>query len=163
MKEEGLSIFCKLIVGGLLFRALESPDIIISLRNLLNVKTKNKFNVFHSVSLVLQMNQAITDLNDRSKVLVERYRKEMKLRKKFHNELVELKGNIRVFCRVRPIIKEDGAGQQSENAVSFDSEDDAILSVDHKNGLKQFEVDKVFTPKSTQLEVSVLFQGLFDW
>ncbi len=35
---------------------------------------------------------------------------EMKQRKELHNQLVELKGNIRVFCRVRPVIDEDGSG-----------------------------------------------------
>lgn len=34
----------------------------------------------------------------------------MKQRKELHNQLIELKGNIRVFCRVRPLIIEDGSG-----------------------------------------------------
>ena len=39
-----------------------------------------------------------------------RYLLEMKQRKKLHNALVELRGNIRVLCRVRPVIDEDGSG-----------------------------------------------------
>lgn len=35
----------------------------------------------------------------------------MALRKKLHNQLVDLKGNIRVFCRIRPPIAEDGTGK----------------------------------------------------
>jgi len=38
--------------------------------------------------------------------MLRKYGKEMALRKKLHNELVDLKGNIRVFGRVRPIIGE---------------------------------------------------------
>nr|XP_018672481.1 restin homolog [Ciona intestinalis] len=44
-----------------------------------------------------QISEALCEVNESSKDLVRRYRKEMKLRKKYHNELVELKGNIRVF------------------------------------------------------------------
>ena len=77
----------------------------------------------------------------------------MRLRKKYFNQVVELKGNIRVFCRVRPVIKEDGSGQQSENVISYDDEDDAIVNVEHRGNIKEFEVDRVFKPHSTQTEV----------
>jgi hypothetical protein len=39
----------------------------------------------------------------RPQVTVEAYRKEVRARKRLHNELIELKGNIRVICRVRPV------------------------------------------------------------
>eukprot|EP00795_Rhopilema_esculentum_P001813 gene1813-16303_t len=97
--------------------------------------------------------QAIADVDERSKSLVDRYRREMKLRKKYFNQLVELKGNIRVFCRVRPSIKEDGSGQAAENVMSYDFEDDALIYVEHRGNNKEFEVDRVFRPESTQEEV----------
>ena len=84
----------------------------------------------------------------------------MALRKKFHNELVELKGNIRVFCRVRPIIREDGKGKMAENVVSFDSEDDGLVYLKHKDNPKKFEMDKVFMPESTQTEVCLFCLAL---
>ena len=77
----------------------------------------------------------------------------MALRKKLHNELVELKGNIRVFCRVRPVIKEDGGGRNAENVITFDEDDDGILNVFSKGANKPFEMDKVFKPESTQEQV----------
>ena len=83
-----------------------------------------------------------------------KYKKEMTLRKRYHNELVELKGNIRVYCRVRPLIKEDGGGKMAENVVSFDENDDAILSVYSKGSNKQFEMERVFRPESTQEQVN---------
>ena len=79
----------------------------------------------------------------------------MKLRKKYFNQLVELKGNIRVFCRVRPSIKEDGSGQAAENVIGYDFEDDALIYVEHRGNNKEFEVDRVFKPESTQEEVLV--------
>ena len=39
----------------------------------------------------------------------ERYVKEVKERKRLHNLVAELKGNIRVFCRVRPANKDETA------------------------------------------------------
>jgi hypothetical protein len=39
----------------------------------------------------------------RPQVTVEAHRKEVRARKRLHNELIELKGNIRVICRVRPV------------------------------------------------------------
>lgn len=84
---------------------------------------------------------------------MERYVKEMKLRKKLHNELVELKGNIRVYCRVRPLIGEDGEGKQAENVISFDKNDDGVVLVNNKGTTKKFELERVFPPISTQEQV----------
>ena len=41
-----------------------------------------------------QTTQAIMSINTYNKELIRRYHKEMKLRKKYHNELVELKGKL---------------------------------------------------------------------
>lgn len=100
-----------------------------------------------------QICRAIDDIDSRSKILTERYRRELKLRKKYFNELIELKGNIRVHCRVRPTIKEDGTGDQSQIVTDYDLEDDGVIYVEHRGNTKAFEVDKVFRPDSTQEEV----------
>ncbi|XP_041376405.1 kinesin-like protein KIFC3 isoform X2 [Gigantopelta aegis] len=97
--------------------------------------------------------QAIEGVTQHNKELVKKYLREMHLRKKYHNELVELKGNIRVFCRVRPWIKEDGVSQQTEMTISFDPDDDGLIYVTNKGRIQTFEVDRVFTSKSTQIEV----------
>lgn len=98
--------------------------------------------------------QRIEGIDDKNKELVKKYKKEMALRKKLHNELVDLKGNIRVYCRVRPVIKEDGGGRNSENVISFDEDDDALLNVFSRGSTKPFEMDKVFRPESSQQQVS---------
>jgi len=100
-----------------------------------------------------QIVKRIEGIDGKNKELVTKYKKEMALRKKLHNELVELKGNIRVFCRVRPVIKEDGGGRNAENVITFDEDDDAILNVFSKGSNKPFEMDKVFKPQSTQEQV----------
>jgi kinesin family protein C2/C3 len=89
-----------------------------------------------------------------NKELERRYVKEMKLRKRLHNELVDLKGNIRVYCRVRPFISEDGVGVSSQSStITFDHSDDGVLNVTNKGTVKLFEMEKVFQPTSTQDEV----------
>ncbi|EDO45950.1 predicted protein [Nematostella vectensis] len=100
-----------------------------------------------------QLLKRVEGIDSRNKILVDKYKKEMALRKKYLNELIELKGNIRVYCRVRPVIREDGAGKPAENVISFDDDDDAILNVFSRGALKPFEMDRVFQPQSTQVEV----------
>ena len=63
-------------------------------------------------------------------------------------------GNIRVFCRLRPVIKEDGQGQQAEHIVQLDPDDDGILSINSKGRTQVFEVDKVFGEESSQKQVT---------
>ncbi|XP_070574041.1 kinesin-like protein KIFC3 isoform X3 [Ptychodera flava] len=100
-----------------------------------------------------EIQQAISGVSEHNKELVRKYKKEMQLRKKYHNELVELKGNIRVFCRVRPPIKEDGAGLMARVVVTCDEDDDGIVFVTSKGRTNSYEVDKVFSPSSSQEEV----------
>ncbi|NXE96973.1 KIFC3 protein, partial [Menura novaehollandiae] len=100
-----------------------------------------------------EISQAIEEVHSTNRELLRKYRRELQLRKKCHNELVRLKGNIRVFGRVRPITKEDGEGPEAANAVSFDADDDAVLHLLHKGKQVSFELDKVFPPQASQEEV----------
>ena len=80
----------------------------------------------------------------------------MVLRKQLHNQIIELKGNIRVLCRVRPPIAEDGNGQNSEIVVDPDEHDDGVVNVSHDRETKSFKVDKVFGKSSTQEQVNLI-------
>lgn len=64
------------------------------------------------------------------------------------------KGNIRVFCRVRPVSQEEQDSADAKTMLSFDSEDDAVLHLSSKGKTMSFELDKVFPPQATQEEVS---------
>lgn len=64
------------------------------------------------------------------------------------------KGNIRVFCRVRPVSQEEQDSADAKTMLSFDSEDDAVLHLSSKGKVMSFELDKVFPPQATQEEVS---------
>ncbi|XP_077448446.1 kinesin-like protein KIFC3 isoform X2 [Stigmatopora argus] len=90
--------------------------------------------------------QVMGEVSATNQKLLDKYKREMNLRKKIHNQLVQLKGNIRVLCRVRPM--EDG-----ESALTFDPDDDGILYLDNKGKVVTFDLDKVFPPRATQEEV----------
>ncbi|XP_053904968.1 kinesin-like protein KIFC3 isoform X1 [Malaclemys terrapin pileata] len=107
-----------------------------------------------------EIGQAIEEVNSTNRELLRKYRRELQLRKKCHNELVRLKGNIRVFGRVRPINKEDGEGPEAANSVTFDPDDDALLHLMHKGKQVSFELDKVFSPQATQQDVFQEVQAL---
>lgn len=64
-----------------------------------------------------------------------------------------LQGNIRVFCRVRPVAQEEQDSADATTLLSFDSDDDAILYLSNKGKVMTFELDKVFPPQATQEEV----------
>ncbi|KAL3651907.1 hypothetical protein CASFOL_004909 [Castilleja foliolosa] len=49
----------------------------------------------------------------------------METRSELHNTILELKGNIRVFCRVRPLLSDDGA-RTDTNIVSFPTSMEAL-------------------------------------
>ncbi|KAF5385422.1 hypothetical protein D9757_002989 [Collybiopsis confluens] len=111
------------------------------------------------------------------------------IRRKLHNMVQELKGNIRVFCRVRPVLSSDisaSGSQLSEKAAPLRDEITADMAFpdcrDHKEitlasssqsatGRERqenysFVFDRVFEPHSTQAEVfeeiSMLAQSCVD-
>ncbi|KAK7252230.1 hypothetical protein RIF29_36041 [Crotalaria pallida] len=90
-----------------------------------------------------------------------------KLRKKLHNTILELKGNIRVFCRVRPLLPEDSTG--SDMVVSYPTSAEALgRGIELvQNGQKYpFTFDKVFDHETSQqdvfVEISQLVQSALD-
>ncbi|XP_049585562.1 kinesin-like protein KIFC3 isoform X2 [Syngnathus scovelli] len=99
-----------------------------------------------------QVSAAISEMSEANKDLLEKYRKEVALRRKLHEQLVELKGNIRVLCRVKPVLKEDQHEEGQAVVVTADL-DESSLSVLSKGKGRTFELDKVFHPQATQEEV----------
>ncbi|KAJ0799001.1 putative minus-end-directed kinesin ATPase [Helianthus annuus] len=90
------------------------------------------------------------------------------LRKKMHNTILELKGNIRVFCRVRPLLLDDGVENEAKT-ISFPTTTEAIgrgIEVMQHGQCHPFMFDKVFTPQSSQeevfVEISQLVQSALD-
>ncbi|XP_051812782.1 kinesin-like protein KIFC3 isoform X2 [Acanthochromis polyacanthus] len=100
-----------------------------------------------------QISAAINEMSEANKDLLEKYRKEVALRRKYHEQLVELKGNIRVLCRVKPVLKEDQHEEGQSVVVTTDPNNESSLNVMSKGKGRIFELDKVFHPQATQEEV----------
>lgn len=66
-----------------------------------------------------------------------------------------LAGNIRVLCRVKPVLKEDQQHDEGQSVVvvTTDPNNESSLGVLNKGKVRVFEMDKVFHPQATQEEV----------
>ncbi|KAG6695116.1 hypothetical protein I3842_09G079900 [Carya illinoinensis] len=90
-----------------------------------------------------------------------------KLRKKLHNTILELKGNIRVFCRVRPLLPDDGVATEA-TLISYPTSTESLgRGIDLMQRQKYpFTFDKVFTHDASQrdvfVEISQLVQSALD-
>ncbi|RDX82331.1 Kinesin-like protein KIN-14R, partial [Mucuna pruriens] len=96
---------------------------------------------------------SIPELNKMCEDLKVKYNEEMTKRKKLFNEVQEAKGNIRVFCRCRPLNKaEISAG--CNPVVDFDAAKDGCLGILTSGSTKKsFRFDRVYTPKDDQVDV----------
>uniref|UniRef100_A0A0E0LG45 Kinesin-like protein n=1 Tax=Oryza punctata TaxID=4537 RepID=A0A0E0LG45_ORYPU len=85
------------------------------------------------------------------------------LRKKLHNTILELKGNIRVFCRVRPLLPNESG------AVAYPKSGENLgrgIELTHNAQMYSFTFDKVFDQSASQeevfIEISQLVQSALD-
>ncbi|GAB4835832.1 hypothetical protein Ancab_000748 [Ancistrocladus abbreviatus] len=82
--------------------------------------------------------------------LKKKYVEECAERKRLYNEVIELKGNIRVFCRCRPL-NHDEIGNGSTSVVEVDaSQEDELHVISADSSKKQFKFDHVFGPTDSQ-------------
>jgi len=78
----------------------------------------------------------------------------------YYNQIQELKGNIRVYCRFRPMSSNELRDGHT-NIATFPSEDEVRI-VDDKQRVKTYEFDCVFGPDSTQESVFADTMPLID-
>ncbi|XP_057998764.1 kinesin-like protein KIN-14S isoform X2 [Hevea brasiliensis] len=89
-------------------------------------------------------------LNNAYELLKKKYREESSERRRLYNEVIELKGNIRVFCRCRPLNQAEIANG-SNYVVEFDpSLDNELHIISSDSSKKQFKFDHVFKPEDNQ-------------
>eukprot|EP01064_Diplonema_japonicum_P010353 TRINITY_DN17611_c0_g1_i1.p1 TRINITY_DN17611_c0_g1~~TRINITY_DN17611_c0_g1_i1.p1 ORF type:complete len:536 (+),score=154.76 TRINITY_DN17611_c0_g1_i1:367-1974(+) len=123
----------------------------------------------------LKMADDLDAKNENAKTEIEEGKRALNLhedgRRKLHNKIEELKGNIRVFCRIRAPLNSD------RDVVEFDIENNRVLSMKGKEraGLATgntkaedytFRYDHVFHPSVTQEgvfnQVEPLVQSCLD-
>ena len=141
------------------------------------LRAKNEFlesdNQAQSQSFA-DLHQRMQDAIDRATEAQEKLRVEETLRRKLHNQVQELKGNIRVFCRVRPTLESDE--DEKARIVFPDSDTDnkeVAVQSDQKSATgnvttatSAFSFDRVFSPAAQNAEVfeeiSQLIQSALD-
>lgn len=119
-----------------------------------------------------RLQQAVRSAEESKQKLI----KEETLRRILFNQVQELKGNIRVMCRVRPIFNESAEGEAAKLTfpdIETESKELEILGKEEKSSLgtvtrksHSFSFDRVFGPESQNQEVfeeiSQLVQSALD-
>ncbi|KAF3648409.1 Kinesin KP1 [Capsicum annuum] len=74
--------------------------------------------------------------------------------RKLHNEVQELKGNIRVYCRIRPFLR---GQKEKQSVIEYIGENGELVVVNPskqgKEGRRSFKFNTVYSPASTQAQV----------
>ena len=76
-------------------------------------------------------------------ILTKKLRTEITLRRKLHNQLIDLKGSIRVFVRVRPLLSKETEKGIKSCVSSVDDSGDIELEKDD-GSLRGYKLDRVF-------------------
>ncbi|XP_064505010.1 kinesin-like protein KIF25 isoform X3 [Pseudopipra pipra] len=119
------------------------------------------------------------DLEQSLQEVTERYEKEKQKRRALHNSLVELRGNIRVHCRIRPLLPfDDAAGhlisqdrqRNFSEKVAYAADDETVLvkcsRPGHASINKTFQFERVYNDSESQdavfADVAPLLTSLLD-
>ena len=97
--------------------------------------------------------------HEECELLKKKYLEEHNERKRLYNEVIELKGNIRVFCRCRPLNAEE-ISNGSTAVVDFDStQENELQIISSDSSRKHFKFDHVFKPEDSQGSFIVILWG----
>ncbi|CAL8330262.1 unnamed protein product [Arctogadus glacialis] len=99
---------------------------------------------------LLGLQDQLKQVKEENKRVIENYTTERTLRKKFYNMVEDMKGKIRVFCRIRPVNRAEAA---QGGVVVVEKLDDYSVAVETPRGLREFQFDRVFSTESSQEEL----------
>ena len=101
---------------------------------------------------VATMTKDFKKLTKEKAALEVEYVEERKMRRKYYNTIEEMKGNVRVYCRARPISKSE---IERGNTDCIHSPDEYSITVSRGKGFddSEFLFDRVYMPSNSQDEV----------
>ncbi|XP_018562175.1 carboxy-terminal kinesin 2 [Anoplophora glabripennis] len=110
----------------------------------------------------------ITELSEQNAILKKDLYNGEDIRRKLHNVIQDLKGNIRVYCRVRPPIRSEEDFPQcvvnfiDDKTIEIRKSRESISAISGKpTDIKaEFTVDKIFEPNTSQREIFEEFAQL---
>ncbi|XP_074525823.1 putative LOC110439812 homolog [Halichoeres trimaculatus] len=99
---------------------------------------------------LLLLQDQLKQVKEENKKIIENYTSERTLRKKYYNMVEDMKGKIRVFCRIRPASKTEVAHGE---VTVVEKIDDFSVTVETPRGQREFQFDKVFSAQASQEEL----------
>ncbi|KMT13775.1 hypothetical protein BVRB_4g081510 isoform A [Beta vulgaris subsp. vulgaris] len=119
--------------------------------------TKNQFPGYEVLNTLQHLSEEHEILKkkyiEESALLKNKYLDEYTERKRLYNEVIELKGNIRVFCRCRPLNQQELANGSNSIVEIPPSQDHELSIACADSSKKQFKFDHVFGPHAEQEEI----------
>ncbi|XP_067829839.1 LOW QUALITY PROTEIN: carboxy-terminal kinesin 2-like [Heptranchias perlo] len=130
-----------------------------------------------NVKCVEEQQRMMASLRDAVADREERLHRTEQERRKLHNTVQELKGNIRVFCRTRPVLDSEKEDCGEVEHIQFSASDEKVITLtkleeshvgrDRKVEVKyDFSFDHVFQPMAKQEdifdEIAQLVQSALD-
>ena len=127
---------------------------------------------------IIEAKSAMETAQEHSKEVSEKLLQAETIRRSLHNQIQELKGNIRVFCRVRPALGKEVERGEAVAELKYpdaqkEGKDIELIGAATESALGQsiskkhtFSFDKVFSPAHNNddifLEISQLVQSALD-
>ncbi|XP_051749425.1 uncharacterized protein si:dkey-96l17.6 [Ctenopharyngodon idella] len=108
---------------------------------------------------LLLLQAELKQIKDENKKIIENYSAERTLRKKYYNMVEDMKGKIRVFCRIRPLTLAEQARRGQTIVACLD---DYSVILETPRGPREFQFDKIFNSECTQEEVFIESSGLIQ-
>ncbi|PSR95637.1 Kinesin-like protein [Actinidia chinensis var. chinensis] len=153
-------------------RCLSQSEQIRTLRDQLSAADKklqmSDSSAVETRTMFEEKTKLIHDLQSRLGVAEVKINEGEELRRKLHNTILELKGNIRVFCRVRPLLSDEDLGTEPK-VYSYPTTAETLgrgIDVIQNGQKSSFTFDKVFVPDAGQenvfVEISQLVQSALD-
>ncbi|XP_057176336.1 uncharacterized protein si:dkey-96l17.6 isoform X1 [Triplophysa rosa] len=108
---------------------------------------------------LLLLQAELKQIKEENKKIVENYTAERTMRKKYYNMVEDMKGKIRVFCRIRPLTRTEQARRGHTIVTCLD---DYSVILETPRGPREFQFDKIFNSECTQEEVFLESSGLIQ-